>query len=173
MLGFRPPPDYGSGGWGFEPLAARHHHRWSMACDGVAGSRRVVRLRPNCDHVGRQSLGGCDHLRPPWPIRAILLLVSADMEARRSVIGCGRYPPPTSTSGPVQWSARPPSVGGLSQLMISCITACRGSARAERRRLTRRSPSDHGKDGSPVRFGEGLHEQGSRSTRGMGASARR
>jgi hypothetical protein len=27
----RPSPDYGSGGWGFESLAAHHHHCWSAA----------------------------------------------------------------------------------------------------------------------------------------------
>jgi hypothetical protein len=79
-----PSPAYGSGGWGFESLAARHHHRWSAACNGVAGCRRLAGLRPNCDHVGGYFLSDCDHLRPQAPTPAAFLLISTTLAALAS-----------------------------------------------------------------------------------------
>jgi hypothetical protein len=49
-LGFRPPPDYGSGGWGFESLAARNQNRWSSplwpARLAPPGRPPATKLRP-------------------------------------------------------------------------------------------------------------------------------
>ncbi len=53
-------------------------------CDGAAARCQVAGLRPNCDHVGGHCQPDCDHLRPPSPMRASLLLVSAAVEAPAS-----------------------------------------------------------------------------------------
>jgi hypothetical protein len=39
-------------------------------CDRVTTCYRGCGLRPNCDHVGGQSRGDCDHLPPRTPIPA-------------------------------------------------------------------------------------------------------
>jgi hypothetical protein len=46
------------------PRGARHH-RWSPSCGGVAGSGRVARLRPSCDHIVGRCEPDCDHHRHP------------------------------------------------------------------------------------------------------------
>jgi hypothetical protein len=76
--------DYGSGGWGFESLAARHQNPSSAPCRGVVDWCKVAGLRPNCDHVDGHFQPGCDHLRPPWPIPTVFLLISATVASPAS-----------------------------------------------------------------------------------------
>jgi hypothetical protein len=52
-LAFRPPSDYGSGGWGFEILAARSKAPSSAACQGTLSALRS----PNCDQAATTSAG--------------------------------------------------------------------------------------------------------------------
>jgi len=47
--GFRPPPGYGSGGWGFESLAARQQTRRSAALPWGLGAAREGRRSGGCD----------------------------------------------------------------------------------------------------------------------------
>jgi hypothetical protein len=60
--GFRPPPDYGSGGWGFESLAARHQNRWSAA---QSPGFRVMAVRQTATQLRPRWWALPTPLRPP------------------------------------------------------------------------------------------------------------
>jgi hypothetical protein len=95
--------DYGSGGWGFESLAARHQRRWSAPCDWVAACCTAAGLRPNCDPVAGHSRHGCDPLRPHRPQRRRQPLGGAPASSGLRRYCCSRHPylvPPDITELP-------------------------------------------------------------------------
>src|SRR5215218_10502412 len=66
-LAFRPPPDYGSGGWGFESLAARQKCRSEAIKQGKPerGFLTLAVLRPVqllLGHDDVKELGGVDEV---------------------------------------------------------------------------------------------------------------
>jgi hypothetical protein len=147
--------DYGSGGWGFESLAARHHHPSSAAYNCLADMRPGAGLRPNCDHVGGHSLSDCDHLRTPWLMPAPLLLVSAAVEASardRLWVLRFRHRRAGQLTG-VHGYCRS---AGSSQLMVSVHHRMPVSPKLRGRRLAWRSGvQTMARMGSPVRFRRG------------------
>jgi hypothetical protein len=65
-------PDYGSGGWGFEPLAARTITAAQRPCARVAGTGRIARtatkLRPRRRPVPRRLRPPATSLASPWVV---------------------------------------------------------------------------------------------------------
>jgi hypothetical protein len=81
--------DHGSGGWGFESLAARHRHRWSAALSlghrAMAGRRTATQLRPRWRALSTA-------LRPP-----------ATPSPTTTSMSCLRSSPTGSSSRPIRW----------------------------------------------------------------------
>jgi hypothetical protein len=171
--------DYGSGGWGFESLAARHHHRSSAALSQgrrlLSGRRTATKLRPRWRALPTR-------LRPPATTMAYTGSIAAGQRRRggasqRSAVGAALS---TSTSGPAHRSVRLLSVGGFEPADGLVAPPHAGVARAARTPASvALGRPNHGKDGVAGSIPAGgstskgnRHAWGIRHAWGMGASTR-